>query len=118
MLDTVTIPVDDSRIQNRFTGYAIANPGTENVNIRIVLVNGDGVQVQTIRPPSLNPLAPGGHSASFIWQDLNNQNLEFSGSMVFISDGGFQFSMVALVLDRGLITAVPAISGKAPGVGN
>jgi hypothetical protein len=113
-----TIPVDDSRIQNRFTGYAIANPGTTDVNIRIVLVNSDGLQVQTIRPPDLNPLSASGHYARFLFEDLNNPNLEFNGSIVFVSDGGLPFSAMALVLDRGLLTAVPVITGKAPGVGN
>jgi hypothetical protein len=113
-----TIPVDDSRIQNRSTGYAIVNPGTADVNIRIVLVNSDGVEVQTIRPPLLNPLPPSGHYARFLFEDLNNPNLEFDGSIIFISDGGIPFSAMALVLDRGLLTAVPVIPGKAPNVGN
>jgi hypothetical protein len=42
--------------------------------------------------------------------------LTFQGSIVLIVESGSQFSVVALVLDQGLITAVPVIRSKAPGI--
>jgi hypothetical protein len=112
----VTIPVNDDAAQNRFTGYAVANPGSAPVNIRIVLVNSNGTVFQTLNPAALNPLGPGRQTAGFLWQDLNNANLQFRGSMVLISQGGAQFAVVALVQDRGLFTAIPVIPSKAPNI--
>jgi hypothetical protein len=116
--DISTVPVNENVLQNRSTGYAITNPGTENVNIRIVQVDSNGVEVQTIRPALLNPLPPDSHYDAFLFEDVNNPNLVFNGSLVFISDGAIPFSMVAIVLNQGLFTAVPTVTGKAPGIGN
>jgi hypothetical protein len=58
-----TILVDSNVPQDRLTGYAVANPGNQDLNIRIVLVDSQGIEVQTIRPPALNPLPPGGQYA-------------------------------------------------------
>lgn len=118
VVTAASIPVDDDRLQDRITGYAIVNSGRENVNIRIALVNSNGTQIQEVRPLSLNPLPPGGHYSRYLYEDLNNPSLQFKGSIVFMSEGGHQFSIVSLVMDRGLLTAVPVISGKAPNVGN
>jgi hypothetical protein len=115
-VSVVTIPVNDDAAQNRFTGYAVANPGSANVNIRIVLVNSNGTPSQTLNPAALNPLGPGRQFAGFLWQDLANPNLQFRGSMVLISQGGAQFAVVALVQDRGLFTAIPVIPSKAPNI--
>ena len=111
-----TIPVDDDHSQNRDTGYAIANPGTTPMNIKIVLVHPDGTIHQTLFPPALNPLPPGGHVATFIWQDLNDQFLLFRGSMVMIEQASLPFSVVALVLNQGLFTAIPVLPAAAPGI--
>ncbi len=111
-----TIPVDDDHSVPRDTGYAVANPGTTPINIKIVLVHPDGTIHQTILPPALNPLPPGGHVATFVWQDLNDQFLLFRGSMVLIEQSGKTFSVVALVLNNGLFTAIPVIPAKAPGI--
>ncbi len=115
-VSVATIPVDDDSAANRFTGYAIANSGNQNVNIRIVVVNPDGSPSQTLNPPLLNPLAPGAHVARFLYQDLNNANLQFKGSMVLIAQGSGTFAVVALLQDRGLFTAIPVVAAKAPGI--
>ena len=62
-VDVATILVDSNVPQDRLTGYAVANPGNQDLNIRIVLVDSQGIEVQTIRPPALNPLPPGGQYA-------------------------------------------------------
>jgi len=117
-LNAVTIPLNDNIGQGRLTGYAFANPGTENVNIRILLVSSSGVEVRSVQPPLLNPLISGGYFSRFLFEDLNDPNFQFDGSMVMIADGALTFSVMALVLDRGLLTAIPVIPGKASGVGN
>ncbi len=116
---TASIPVDDDGTlgaQSRHTGYAVANAGTTPVNIKIVLVNPDGTINQSFSPPRLNPLAPGAHLATFLWQDLNNQSLKFTGSMVLIEQTGQSFSVVALLLNQSLLTVIPVVPGKAPNI--
>jgi hypothetical protein len=56
--------------------------------------------------------------ANFLFADLNNPNLVFEGSIVFVPDEASQFSIMALVQDQRLLATIPVISGKAPSVGN
>jgi hypothetical protein len=114
-LNVATVPVDNDGAQNRFTGYAIANDSNANINVKIVVVNANGAPVQTLNLPQLNPLGPRQQTARFLHQDVPSL-LTFQGSMVLIGQGGSRFSIVALVLDQGLITAVPVIPSKAPGI--
>lgn len=117
--NVATIPIDDDLTlgtQSRSTGYAIANIGTTDINIKIVLANPDGTVSQTITPAELNPLGPGNHLARFLWQHLNNPNLQFTGSIVLIEQTGLPFSASALVLNSGLFTAIPVVPAAAPGI--
>ena len=119
--DVATIPVDDDATKGRFTGYAVANHEDNDVNIRIILVDANGVPVgQPMRPSQLNPLRAKNHVARFLFQDLNDPNLKQQGSMVLIADGGRKFAVVALVQNSGaagnLYTAIPVIRSKAPGI--
>jgi len=119
--DVATIPVDDDAAQGRFTGYAVANHENDDVNIRIIVVDPNGVPVgQPMRPPQLNPLRAKNHVARFLFQDLDDPNLKFQGSMVLIADGGAKFAVVALVQNSGaagnLYTAIPVVRSKAPGI--
>jgi len=116
--NAATIPVNDDRtlgVRSYITGYAVANPGTEDINIRITVLKPDGSVRQTIDPPLLNPLKPGWHVARFLWEDMNDPNLQLKGSMVLMEQSGKTFSVVALVLNQGLYTAIPVIPAKAPG---
>jgi hypothetical protein len=114
--NAATIPVNDDSIKDKHTGYAFVNPGAGNINIRIVLVDNSGNIVQTIRPPSLNPLAAGGHTSGFLAQDLNDANFSFDGTAVAIADGTSAFSVTALIVDQGMLTVIPVIAGKGSGV--
>jgi hypothetical protein len=112
--NSATIPIDDDLTlgaQSRSTGYAVANPGNEDIHIRLLLINPDGSTARALDPFTLKA---GAHSARFFWQDLADDKLKFRGSVVLIADSGKSFSVVALVLDQGLYTAVPVIPGKAP----
>jgi len=115
-VNAATIPVDDDASRGQLTGYAFANPGAQNLNIRIVLVNSQGVPTRTIRPQGLNPLIPGGQYARFLFEDLADQSLRFDGSIVAIADGTGKFAIVALVQNQGLLTAVPVTPGKASSI--
>jgi hypothetical protein len=117
--NAATIPVDDDRTlgaKSRITGYAVANPGSQDINIKVVLLNPDGSIARSIEPPGLNPLKPGCHAAGFLWQDLNDPNLVFRGSAVLLDQSGKTFSIVALVLNQGLYTSIPVIPAKTPGI--
>jgi len=111
-----TFPADDDHSLFRDTGYAVANPGNTPINIKVVLVHPDGTIHQTIFPPALNPLPPGGHVATFLWQDLNDSFLLFRGTVVLVEQASIPFSVVALVLNNGLFTAIPVLPTKAPGI--
>jgi hypothetical protein len=115
LMNVATVPVDNNEAQNRFTGYAIANPSNAAINVKIVVVRTDGTPVQTLNLPALNPLGPQRQVARFLFQDAPSL-LTFQGSMVFIGQGGSEFSLVALVQDQSLITAIPVIPSKAPGI--
>jgi hypothetical protein len=115
-LNAATIPINDNVPQGRSTGYAFANPGAVDVNIKIVLVDSSGTVTQTVLLPTLNPLKAGGYYSAFLNGDLNSPNFQFDGSIVAIADGTNTFSVTALVLDGSQLTAIPVIAGKAPGV--
>jgi hypothetical protein len=117
-LNAATIPLNDQGNQDLHTAYALANPGTSDINVRILLVDNSGNTVQTLRPPALNPVPAGGYFSRFIFQELNDPAFQFDGSMVMIADGTGTFSVTGLVLDGGLLTAIPIVPGKASGIGN
>ncbi len=103
-------------VNNRAVAYAVANPGNTPINIQIVLLNPDGTESQRINPPLLNPLSPGHHVATYLWQDLNNPRLQFQGSMVLIEQTATPFAVVALVQNQALFTVIPVSPQKAPGI--
>jgi hypothetical protein len=112
--DSATFPIDDDLTlgaESRSTAYAVANPGNANINIRPVLINPDGSIARTLTPITLTP---GSHIAGFLWQALGDSNMKFRGSVVLIADPGKLFSVVALMMNQGLYTAIPVIPGKAP----
>jgi hypothetical protein len=115
--EAVTIPVDNSGGQNRFTGFAIANQNGEDVSIRLSLLDENGGVVETVSPPELNPLGAQKQIAVFLHQILPAR-ATFRGSMALVVQGGKRASFVALVLNQSLLTAVPVIRDKAPQVPN
>jgi hypothetical protein len=112
-----TIPIDNDDGQKRYTGFAVANTGSENINIRIVTLKEDGTVVDSINPPDLNPLGPQKQIAGFLHQYLSNKTT-FRGSMVLQADSGKKFAVVALLLNKGLFTAIPVILAKPSTVSN
>jgi hypothetical protein len=113
--NSATIPVNDNNTlggQSYTTGYAVANPGSEDVNIRITVLNTDGSVWKILDPPLLNPLKPGTHVARFLWQDLNDPNIQFRGSMVLTTQSARTFAVVALVMNQSLFTAIPVIPAE------
>jgi sugar lactone lactonase YvrE len=106
----LTIPVDDDAGAGRYTGYAVANPGSSNISIGVSEVSADG---RTVIALSDVQLGPGQQKAVFLFQDPK-AGTRFRGSAVLLGRGGAAFCAVGLVQDRGLFTAVPVAAGKAP----
>lgn len=106
-LAAVTIPRDDDAGQERYTGFAVANPGDSAITIQVYEVSADGSTVT-----SLTPIALEAHSQKsyfFIQDPKAAQKLK--GSAVLIGQNGAVFTAVALMQNHGIYTAIPVIPG-------
>lgn len=111
-VSAATIPVDDDVPQQRFTGFAVANPNSSPITIKVVTVNTNGSPAAIL---SNILLKPGEQTATFLFQDPNASQ-KFKGSVVLIGQGSTTFSVVALVQNKSLFTAIPVIPSKAPNI--
>ena len=111
LVEYATIPVDNNGEEERYTGFAVANPTDEEIHIRIDLLDEGGKVVDSIAPDELNPLGPRKQIARFLHQYLGTR-LQFRGSMVLVPTQSAKIVVVALVQNRGLLTAVPVIPSK------
>jgi hypothetical protein len=101
-----TIPINDDAAAGHLTGYAIANPGSKGIPIRIEVFDTAGRLKSTIVRPVL--LGAGAQIARFLWEELGNPTLRFQGSLTISSEGN-SFVAAGLVLNHGLMTVVPVI---------
>ena len=108
---SAVIPVDNDDSQERFTGFAVANPSAADINLQIGTFNADGTPLDHVRPGPLNPLPANGQVAVFLHQ-YSSSALKLRGTMRISADGGQQFVIVALQQVRGLFTAIPVIPGN------
>jgi hypothetical protein len=115
LLDSATIPIDWDNSERRYTGFAIANPGDEDIYVKIVILRQDGTPERTLAIPELNPLRLKQQVARFVHQEMLDRT-GFQGSMVLIGENGKRFSVVALVFNKDLYAAMPVIPSKAPGI--
>jgi hypothetical protein len=106
--DSAIIPVDNDDRQERFTGVALANPGDQDIRVRIDIVDSNGNVTETISPEALNPLGARMQIAAFLHQ-LVPTTLNFRGSMVLTTGGSGQFVATALLQDRGMLSAIPVV---------
>ena len=112
-INMATMPVDNDDRENRFTGFAVANPSNENINVTLYVLDENGGITDVLSPPELNPLGPLKQTAKFLHEYVPTK-LRFKGSMVLVGQGGKTFAVVALVQTQGLITVIPVIPSKAP----
>jgi hypothetical protein len=109
-VSAATIPVNDSEAGNIFTGYAVANPSTtDTIGVKVVTVREDGTVAATLSPITLTP---GQQVAQFFFQDAGASKT-FRGTAVLIGQDGKKFSVVALLQNQGIYTAIPVSAGKA-----
>lgn len=107
-----TIPVDNDDSGRRYTGYAVANPGSEPISIKVMVVRQDGTVVDP-GPLSAINLEPGAQTAKFFHEGVPSL-LAFQGSVVMIGQSDKKFSVVALVQNQAFFTAIPVVPEKAP----
>ena len=113
LLQYATIPVDNDSAQNQQMAYAIANPSSQTISIKLALVGQDG----SVLDDSITvTLGPGQQIARYLWQDLSR--MDFKGSLVLRGQAGAMFISVALSEKQGLLTVIPLIPGKSPRVPN
>jgi hypothetical protein len=112
LLQFATIPVDNDNTQDKQMAYAIANPSSHTISIKLALVGQDGTVVDDTVTVTLGP---GQQIARYLWQDLPAR-ANFNGSLVLRGQSGASFIAVALLQKQGLFTVIPLISGKAPGI--
>jgi hypothetical protein len=111
---SATIAMDDDGASGRFTGYAVANPGEQFVDVRRYFVDSSGKVVKEVSP--VLRLQPGQHFAGFAWQDFNDPALNFLGSIVLKTRSG-SFSATGLLQEQGIFTATPVVARSAPAIG-
>jgi beta-glucanase (GH16 family) len=108
LVEAATIPIDNDDSKNRFTGFAVANPGISDVHLTLTSLAEDGKVVEILRPAELNPLSPQKQVARFL-HEYSAAGSKFRGSITLVANPGEQFIVVALNLIQGLYTAVPVI---------
>jgi hypothetical protein len=112
-LQYATIPVDNDRSQSKQLAYAVANPGSQTISMKVALVDQSGTVVDDTVTITLGP---GQQIAQYLWQKFSRS--DFKGSLVLRGQAGASFIALALLDKQGLLTAVPLIPGKAPNVPN
>ena len=110
LVQNATIPIDDDYAEERLSAFAVANPTSQNLRLKIALVDQQGdVVVDNI----MVNLSPGQQTAKYIYQQLSQTNFRFRGSVVLRAQEGGSFTAVALIQNQALFTAIPVASGKA-----
>jgi len=112
LLQFATIPVDNDNTQTKQIAYAVANPSSQTISIKLALVGQDGTVIDDTVTVTLGP---GQQIARYLWQDLPAR-ANFKGSLVLRGQAGASFIALALLQKQGLFTVIPLIPGKAPGM--
>ena len=86
-INMATMPVNNDDTQNRFTGFAVANPSNENINVTLYVLDENGGITDVLSPPELNPLEPLKQTARFLHEYVPTK-LRFKGSMVLVGQEG------------------------------
>jgi hypothetical protein len=110
-LQYATIPVDNDSGEGKQTAYAIANPGDQAIVVKLALVAQDGTVVDDTISARLEPHQ---QVARYLWQD--QAATDFEGTLVLRGQSSATFVALALSDKQGLLTVIPLIPGKAPGV--
>jgi hypothetical protein len=112
-LQDATVQVDDDSALGKYTAWAVANPGSQSITVKLALVGQDG----SVLDDSVSiTLGPGQQAARYLSQDFSR--VRFKGSLVLRGQDGAMFVAVALSQKQGFLTEIPIIPRKFPGVPN
>lgn len=112
-LQDATVQVDSDSAVSKDTAWAVANPGNQSITVKLALVGQDG----SVLDDSVTiTLSPGQQIARYVSQDLSR--VSFKGSLVLRGQAAARFVAVALSQKQGLLTEIPIIPRKFPGVPN
>lgn len=109
-----TIAIDNDDSQGRYTGFALANPNSDNVNVRLITLYQNGNVADNVLPPQLNPLGPNQQVAVFLRQLVPRPT--FKGTLILYVTNGRQVAMTALVQEQGVFSAIPVVPDKVANV--
>ena len=105
--------MDDNSALSKYTAWAVANPGSQSITVKLALVGQDG----SVLDDSVTiTLGPGQQIARYVSQDL--PRVSFKGSLVLRGQDGAMFVAVALWQKQGILTEIPIIPRRFPGVPN
>jgi hypothetical protein len=94
------------------TGVAIANPGTDPINVHLSYINASGQTVEQLDPAELNPLAPNAQVAEFVsnfgFKNTGNQN---GGTILIQAQGSGQFSALGLLIKNFQLASTALLRG-------
>ena len=112
-LQDATVQVDNDSALSKYTAWAVANPGSQSITVKLALVGQDG----SVLDDSVTiTLGPGQQIARYVSQDL--PRVSFKGSLVLRGQDGAMFVAVALWQKQGFLTEIPIIPRRFPGVPN
>jgi hypothetical protein len=103
------IQVDSDDGQELYTGFAIANIGDADINVRLLTFDENGTLVDSVFPPDLNPL-PARHQVAVFLHQLLPARIRFDGTMVLAVQGGMRAVVIGLMQHQGLLSAIPVAS--------
>jgi hypothetical protein len=87
------------------TAFALANPGTAAVTVRVAIYSTEGVPAAE---PFTIALGPGQEKAQFLFESLPNFDV-FDGTIVLTSESGGPFLAMALSWIKGKLALLPVL---------
>jgi trimeric autotransporter adhesin len=102
-------PVENDSRQGKQVAYAIANPGTQTITVKLTLMKQDGTVVGDAIPLTLGP---GQQIAKYLSQDL--APTDFKGSLILEGQAGASFVGIAILDNQDLLTSIPFVAKNAP----
>lgn len=103
-----SFPVGNDGAPSQYVGLSVVNPNDQDINIRIIAFDADGIMLDSIRPQELNPLRSHQQVAKYLHEYLQARPF-FKGSVALVSQGGQKFVVTAALQDRGLYTIIPVV---------
>ena len=104
--------MDNDNTQAQQMAYAIANPSSQTISIKLALVGQDGTVIDDTVTVTLGPDNRSQGTCGRIFRHART----FKGSLVLRGQAGASFTALLLQQKQGLFTVIPLISGKAPGI--